>query len=197
MEKNTEMTLAEYRRLSNELLKNLTSNNPLYPGSWWENCFKKFMRQEDPWDIKLWETWKKISYGGTSVKELKYKYKKLGNAHDVVLYILNNLESSSEKKEANLLVAPIKMLGFNKPATITEVNYALLEKGFCLLTPELSISLLFEIDSAVSFHIAMDPICMRDSQQFSWVVSNGKLYLYSNCATFQLPLNYDIVFSKK
>lgn len=193
--KNTEMTLTEYCRLLNELSRHLTSNNPLYPGSWWEKRLKMFMRQEDPWNPELWETWRHLTSGAVNAKELKRQYKQRGGSHDVVLHILNNLQASSHRTKTELLVAPVKMLGLNKPATITEVNTRLLERGFKLLTTEMSISLSLEIEFAAPFCIAMEPVSKKkDSQQFSLAMTNG--ILYASQASFQLPLTYDLVFRR-
>ena len=200
--KNTEnVALADYRGLSDELIKNLLSDHVLYDGTWWLNAFKRFLRKENPWDVRLWDEWKIISYGGDNAtpKKLKYACKKNGFnvLNGYALYVLKNLKTSESKgqRSAGLIVAPLKMLGFERPATISEVNERIKKLGFFLFTEELVFNLFSQVENKHEYiNIAMDPIKMPDEQEIYFaLIRNG---LTACGAKDQLPVGYNVVFVK-
>lgn len=200
--KNAEkMTLTEYGRLSDDLILKLESQSLLYGGNWWESAFKRFLRKENPWDVRLWDEWKIISYGGDNAtpKKLKHVCKKDGFnvLNGYVLYALKNLKTSESKgqRSAGLIVAPLKMLGFERSATISEVNERIKELGFFLFTEELVFNLFSQVENKHEYiNIAMDPIKMPDEQEIYFaLIRNG---LTACGAKNQLPIGFNVVFVK-
>jgi len=198
--KNTEnVALADYRGLSDELIKDLLSDHIIYDGTWWLSAFKRFLRKENPWDVKLWNEWKVISYGGTDAtqKKLKHACKKNGfNMLDgYALHALKNLKTSESKaqKSAGLIVAPLKMLGFERPATISEVNERIKKLGFFLFTEELVFNLFSQFENKYEYiNVAMNPIKMPDNQEIYFaLIRNG---LTSCGVKDRLPIGYNVVF---
>jgi hypothetical protein len=198
--KNTEnVTLSDYRGLSDELIKNLLSDHILYDGTWWLNAFKRFLRKENPWDVRLWDEWKIISYGGDNAtpKKLRHacKIKDKGFKFDgYAFHSLKNLKTSESKgqRSAGLMVAPLKMLGFEKPATILEVNERIKELGFFLFTEELVFNLFSQIENNYEYiNIAMDPVKMPDGQNIYFAIKKS---IISCGAKNQLPIGYNVVF---
>jgi len=198
-QKNTEMTLAEYGRLSEDLMRKLTSNDLLYNGIWWANVLKRVLRKENPFDVKLWNTWKKIYYGGEDLDQNKLKKscreKSIDSLNDFSRYVFKSLVTSEKKSSVDLLVAPIKMLGFEKPATISEINQRILELGFTLLTNEIVFNLFTQIKCENErLIVAMEPVILPDGQSFYFVVGKN---LITYRAEYPLPFNYDVVFIKR
>lgn len=194
--KDTEnVTLADYRGLSDELLKDLLSDHILYDGSWWLNAFKRFLRKENPWDVRLWDEWKIISYGGDNATPKKLKHACKKNVFNILdgyaLHVLKNLKTSREKS-AGLIVAPLKMLGFERPATISEVNERIKELGFFLFTEELVFNLFSQLENNYEYiNIAMEPVKMPDGQEIYFAIKKS---IISCGAKNQLPIGYNVVF---
>ena len=93
------------------------------------------------------------------------------------------------------MVAPIKMLGFEKPATISEINQRILELGFTLLTNEIVFNLFTQIKCENErLIVAMEPVILPDGQSFYFVVGKN---LITYRAEYPLPFNYDVVFIKR
>lgn len=192
------VTLTDYRELANKLMANLINTQSLYPGSWWLGALKRFLNKEDPWDVGLWGTWKTVDYGGEEfdVKKLKTMYRKSPAHFDsYVFYLIKALAISPKVRRAKLLVAPVKMLGFKGPATIQEINKALLAMGFSLLTDELAVNFFLEIKPKEPIYIAMEPFVMKDLQSFTLAALSGSLA--TRPTDFRLSLDYNVVFEKK
>jgi hypothetical protein len=199
--KNTEnVALADYRGLSDELIKNLLSDHILYDGTWWLNALKRFLRKENPWDVKLWDEWKIISYGGDNAtpKKLKHackiKDKGFNGLEGYVLHVLKNLKTSESRGErsAGIIVAPLKMLGFERPVTISEINERIKELGFFLFTEELVFNLFSQLENNYEYiNIAMEPVKMPDGQEIYFAIKKS---IISCSAKNQLPIGYNVVF---
>ncbi|GEM_PF-5168273 len=198
MQKNTEMTLSEYGRLSEDLMKKLTSNDLFYNGIWWANVLKRVLRKENPFDVRLWDTWKKIYYGGEEANPniLKKSCREKSIAlNDFSRYVLKSLVTSEKKSSVDLLVVPIKMLGFEKSVTISEINQRILELGFHLLTSEIVFNLFTQIENESEYiNIAMEPVTLPDGQSFCFAIYKS---LITSKAENILPISYNIVFIKR
>lgn len=198
MQKNTEMTLSEYGRLSEDLMKKLTSNDLFYNGIWWANVLKRVLRKENPFDVRLWDTWKKIYYGGEEANPNKLKKscreKSIDALNGFSLYVLKSLVTSEKKSSVDLLVVPIKMLGFEKSVTISEINQRILELGFHLLTSEIVFNLFTQIENGSEYiNIAMEPVTLPDGQSFCFAICKS---LITSKAGNILPISYNVVFIK-
>lgn len=195
--KNTEnVTLADYRGLSDELIKNFMSDHSLYDGTWWLDAFKRFLRKENPWNVKVWNHWKLITFGGpdaTAKKLIKLCRKDGSRVIDNYPYhLLKNLETTKEANSAFLMVCPVKMLGFENQTTICEINKRIIDLGFKLLTNEMVYNLFYQVEYFHEFiHMAMEPIELTDGQKIYFAL---KRTIIQCAASVPLPVGYNVVF---
>lgn len=170
---NTEsVTLPEYKGLSDELLKNLTGDD----GRWWLNCFKRFLRKEDPWDIRYWDAWKTITYRHLSTaKALKKFCSTEGNTMCGEGYrFVKTLETTKEYQTADLQIATLEQLGLPGYASLQEVNAKIVELGYHLLPLELVFNLHYQYkDRKHSLFAAMAPLKIVEGREFVFLFGRG------------------------
>lgn len=170
---NTEsVSLLEYEGPHNELLKNLASDN----GRWWLGCLKRFLRKEDPWDIRYWDAWRTITYGYlTTAKHLKKLCSTQGNTMCAEGYkVLKTLETTKEYKTADLQIATLEQLGLQAYASLQEVNAKIVELGFYLLPLELVFNLHYQFQNRKhTLFAAMNPIANPQGREFVFLFGKG------------------------
>ena len=196
--KNAEApTLLEYQRLSNELVKNLNGKN----GHMWLSSFKRFLRQENPWDPKIWDGGPIIFYGGEEGTSERLIEKASNLYHktvfsDTVSYALKDVGMSEKKRSAELCIVPIKLLGLGHLTSMKEVNERLSSIGFHLLTTEMAVNLFFQSeDLNENIKIAMAPLELPGRQEFSFTINNRiQVEKFSNIFISE---NYYVIFLKK
>jgi hypothetical protein len=197
---NNEVALHEYRGLSDELMKNISGPN----GRWWLNRFKNFLRKENPWDVRLWETWRTVAYGEIATpKWLKDACSRDGKEMCGEAYhVLKHLQTTKERSDVELIIAPMSMLGIEGWYSIEKANLRIKALGFDLLTPEMVFNLHRYGNQVKEFpYIAMEPISIKGGRPFVFCLTKPNDYARNLTAfynpTTNLMANHQIVFAKK
>ena len=114
---------------------------------------------------------------------------------DKAVYVLKMIQATEEEVAADLLVAPLKMLGFKEPASIYEVNKRIIELGFYLLSDELVFNLFLQIKNTNEFlNLAMRPIVFPDGQKIHFAIKKSIMSCRSES---KLPIEYYVVFVQR
>jgi hypothetical protein len=130
------ISLCEVRGLINDLMDKLCGKD----GRMWLEAFKKFLRMENPFPVKVWNTWKTIKLGMfKNVEEIRQALKASGNSiGDWANDILGKpaFKVSETEQDVELVNVSVLELGFKQGACYADICKRALELGLDLCPAE-------------------------------------------------------------
>ncbi len=165
---NTQLTLSEVKGPLDQLNKNLTGND----GRKWLSALNKFLRKEDPWNIKNFDVWKTVKLGTWSLSK-QGRLSKLKNAIKKAGFkisawtddVLNNITLRIIKTEVDLILVSVRELGFKDGAGYKEICHKALEFNLDLCPAEVGLQLRLQYPNQPKdecIRVAMEPIKCSD-----------------------------------